>query len=70
MIEIPLNSSALSGFLYDPDHRLLWIRFRSGDIYLYRAVPTETVEGLVAAPSQGQYFNSAIRGRFMFSRLS
>lgn len=70
MIEIPLNSSALLGFRYDPDHQLLWIRFRAGAIYLYHTVPAETIEALVAAPSQGEYFNSAIRGHFSFRLLS
>lgn len=70
MIEILLTSSALLGFRYDPDHQLLWIRFRAGDIYLYHIVPAETIEALVAAPSQGEYFNSAIRGRFKARRLS
>jgi hypothetical protein len=70
MIEIPLNSSALLGFRYDPDHQLLWIRFRAGDIYLYHTVAADIIEALVAAPSQGEYFNSAIRGRFRYSRLS
>jgi hypothetical protein len=70
MIETPMNSSALLGFRYDPDHQLLWIRFPSGNIYVYHSVPAETVEALVAAPSHGQYFNSAIRGCFKFHRLS
>ena len=70
MIEILSNSSALVGFRYDPNHQLLWIRFRVGGIYLYHTVPAETIEALMAAPSQGEYFNSAIRGHFRFKRLS
>ena len=70
MNEFPLNSSALLGFTYDPERQLLWIRFRTGDVYLYDMVPTAIVDALMQAPSQGQYFNSAIRGHFTFRRLS
>lgn len=70
MKEIPLNSSALFGCTYDPQRQLLWIRFRTGDRYLYQMVPPDVVEALVLASSQGQYFNSVIRSRFLFERLS
>ena len=70
MNEFPLNSSALLGFTYDPERQLLRIRFRTGDIYLYDMVPAAIVDALMQAPSQGQYFNSSIRGHFTFNRLS
>lgn len=70
MIEIPSNSSALLGFAYDPDRRLLQVRFRTGDLYLYHSVPPEVVEAITLAPSQGQYFNLTIRNQFSFTRLS
>jgi lysyl-tRNA synthetase, class II len=70
MIEIALNSSALLGCTYDPQHQLLWIRFRSGERYLYQMVPADIVEALAQASSQGQYFNSVIRPRFLFELLS
>lgn len=70
MIEIPLSSSALLGCTYDPKHQLLWIRFQSGERYLYQMVPADVVEALAQASSQGQYFNSVIRPRFLFERLS
>jgi lysyl-tRNA synthetase class 2 len=70
MNEIALNSSVLVGLRYDPDHQQLWLRFRAGDLYVYGMVPPDIVQGLIDAPSQGQYFNSAIRGAFPGRRLS
>ena len=70
MNETPLLSSVLTGFRYDPDLQQLWLRFRTGDIYLYQMVPPVVIQSLINAPSQGQYFNSAIRGCFPCTRLS
>jgi KTSC domain len=70
MNEIPLHSSVLSGFRYDPDRQQLWLRFRAGDLYVYQMVPATVIQALIEAPSHGQYFNSAIRGRFSCRRLS
>ena len=70
MKEISLNSSVLSGFTYDPERQLLWLRFRAGDLYLYQRVPAAIVQGLLQARSHGRYFNLAIRGRFSFYPLS
>ena len=70
MIETPLHSSVLAGFSYDPGRRQLWLRFRRGDLYVYQTVPATVVQALINAPSQGRYFNSAIRGRFSCFRLS
>jgi lysyl-tRNA synthetase class 2 len=70
MNETPLHSSALAGFRYDPDLQQLWLRFRSGDLYVFQVVPAAVIQALIDAPSQGLYFNTAIRGRFPCRRLS
>jgi hypothetical protein len=70
MKEIPLNSSALSACAYDPQRQFLWIRFRTGERYLYQTIPAAVLQALLEAPSQGQYFNSMIRLNFPFDRLS
>jgi hypothetical protein len=69
MNDFPLHSSVLSGFRYDPDHQQLWLRFRTGDLYLYWTVPATVAKALLEARSHGKYFNQAIRARFP-SRLS
>ncbi len=70
MTDIVLNSSALLGCSYDPQRELLLVRFRTGERYLYHNVPAVVIQDLLRAPSQGQYFNSAIRARFPSDRLS
>jgi lysyl-tRNA synthetase class 2 len=70
MNEIALVSSVLLGLSYDPQSEQLWLRFRTGDLYVYEKVPASVMQALLEAPSQGRYFNSAIRGRFQCSRLS
>ena len=70
MNEIALDSSALRAVSYDGEKQLLWIHFRRGDRYLYEAVPESVYYALLHAPSQGQYFNSAVRGHFRFQCLS
>jgi lysyl-tRNA synthetase, class II len=70
MNEFHLDSSVLSGCRYDPDHEQLWLRFRTGDLYLYQMVPATVAKGLLEANSHGEYFNRAIRGRFPFTLLS
>ena len=60
----PLNSSNLQGYDYDPDTRLLKIRFVSGRTYSYADVPPDVADGLSSASSPGQYFNSAIKDQF------
>jgi hypothetical protein len=64
------ESQAIAMFAYDLEASSLLIRFKSGDVYVYRAVPRAVFDGFRAAPSKGQYFQSAIRDRFAARRLS
>ena len=63
-----MPSSVISSFEYDPRRRELLIVFQSGRRYRYQDVPRATFEGLQAAPSRGDYFNTHIRERFSFVR--
>ena len=60
----PLNSSNLAAYDYDPDSRMLTIRFVSGRTYAYRDVPADIADGLSTANSPGQFFNSNIKNTF------
>lgn len=70
MNEIPLHSSVLAGLRYDLDLQQLWLRFQTGEIYVYRNVSFAVLQAFLDAPSHGQYFNSSIRGRYECLRLS
>ena len=63
-----MPSSVIRSFEYDPRRRELLIVFQSGRRYLYQGVPHETFEGLRAADSHGDFFNTHIREQFTFVR--
>jgi hypothetical protein len=64
-----LDSSLLAAMTYS-DHASLDLVFRNGAVYRYFAVPARIVEGLRTAPSPGAYFQSQIRNRFRYHRLT
>ncbi len=42
----PINSSALSGIMYDPDNNKLLVRFLTGTVYEYIDVSQEEYDSL------------------------
>jgi hypothetical protein len=70
MRRIHLESSTLASALYRPENRELEVEFRSGKIYRYRDVPRHIYLELLASPSKGRYYNSAIRNRFSFKQIT
>jgi len=64
------QSKAIARFAYDLHTGCLLIHFKTGDVYLYQAVPRVVFDGFRAAPSKGQFFQCAIRDRFAARRLS
>jgi hypothetical protein len=63
-------SSTLATVAYDDSRDLLQLEFRSRAIYQYFDVPAAVHADLLRAPSQGSYFNRAIRGRFPYSLVA
>ncbi len=60
-----MASTAIRHVFYRPEARELSVWFAgSGRRYKYFDVPPETYDALRTAPSRGQFFNAAIRGRF------
>ncbi|MBW4637217.1 MAG: lysine--tRNA ligase [Gloeocapsa sp. UFS-A4-WI-NPMV-4B04] len=45
------------------------IEFSNGSIYKYQDVPADLYQGLVTAPSQGQYFNEHIKEKYAFDQV-
>jgi hypothetical protein len=64
-----VESSVLASVAYSSDAPLD-LEFRSGAIYRYFAVPQAVLEGLVAAESNGAYFNRNVRNSFRYQRLA
>ena len=66
---VALDSSVLAAMTYSRT-ATLDLRFRSGTLYRYFSVPPHVLNGLIAAPSKGAYFNRHIRHRFRYQRLA
>ncbi len=62
-------STTLATVAYDGIRKLLQLKFRSRAVYCYFGVPAAVHEALLAAPSKGNYFNQAIRGRYAYIRV-
>lgn len=57
----PMTSSMLDGQHYDPNSRLLTVRFKNGAVHQYADVPAEKHDAFVGAASPGTYFNAKIK---------
>lgn len=62
------DSSAVTGFGYDPERRFLRIIFREGETYDYLRVPRRVFEALQAAPSKGQFVTAEVKGVYDFRK--
>ena len=59
-----LTSSNLRRCSYDIETETLQIQFVSGKTYSYSGVPASVYNGLLEAPSPGQYFNQEIKDQY------
>jgi hypothetical protein len=66
----PLESKLLAASAYDDGKQILWLRFRSGDVYRYFEFSEQQYRELLEAESHGRYFLSRIRNRFRYERLA
>jgi hypothetical protein len=64
-----VESSALQAAAYAECQSLLYLLFRSGEVYRYFDVPRWQYQEFLAADSKGRYFGRNIRGRFRYERL-
>jgi hypothetical protein len=64
-----LNSTSLASAVYLNSQAVLELEFRSGAVYRYFGVPSETHEALLRAQSKGSYFNHYIRNCFDYVKI-
>jgi hypothetical protein len=64
-----MPSTVIRSFRYDEESKTLLIVFQSGRRYDYLGVPAEIVEELRRAFAKGEFFNSHIRGRYVYKEL-
>lgn len=66
----PFESKLLASSAYDAGKHILYLRFRSGEVYRYFEFPAEKYREFLDAESRGRYFLSNIRNRFRYERLA
>ena len=64
-----VDSSVLDIVDYDDTKHVLKVRFRTGRVYHYLAVPRATYEAPMRSDSKGGYFNRVIRRRYRALRV-
>ena len=64
-----VDSTAIHEIDYDADREKLFVRFVTGERYVYVGVPGELCRSFVEADSQGGFFQAEIRDRYPFNRL-
>jgi KTSC domain len=64
------ESKLLASSAYDVGKHILYLRFRSGEVYRYFAFPEEQYREFLDAESHGRYFLSCIRNQFSYERLA
>ena len=67
---LPLESKLLAAVAYAAEDHVLYLRFRSGDVYRYFDFPPELYRDLLDAESKGRFFLSQIRNQFRYDRLA
>jgi hypothetical protein len=65
----PVESSVFWAAGYAEDNSLLYLLFRSGEVYRYFDFPRWQYEEFLGADSKGRYFGGAIRERFRYERM-
>lgn len=70
MIWLPLESKMFLSVAYDAQQCMLYLRFRSGDVYRYFQFSEDDYQHFLSAESKGRHFLSHIRNCFPFERLA
>lgn len=60
----PVRSSNLREVSYSQDFAYLFVRFKSGSVYVYRHVEPGVYAGLLAAPSKGEYLARIVKPNY------
>jgi len=64
-----VDSTAIQIIDYDIDRAKLFVRFTSGEHYVYVGVPAEVCRSFLDADSKGRFFLAEIRGQYPYNRL-
>ena len=70
MTWLPLDSQMFFSTAYDATQSILYLRFRSGDVYRYFHVSEDDYQHFLTAESKGRHFLSNIRNCFPYERMA
>ena len=70
MTWMAVESKMFSAVAYEASGKMLYLRFRRGDVYRYFDFPASAYETFLAAESKGRFFLSEIRDCFRYERLA
>ena len=70
MTWLSLESKMFLSVAYDAKQRILYLRFRSGDVYRYFQFSKDDYQHLLSAESKGRHFLSNIRNCFPYERMA
>ncbi|KKN03094.1 hypothetical protein LCGC14_1111210 [marine sediment metagenome] len=63
-----VDSSNLAAIGYDEEDNSLFVRFNSGQEYVYYDVPVDIFEAFKDAESKGKYLNEHIKGAYGYAK--
>lgn len=64
-----VDSTAIQTIDYDTERAKLFVRFTSGERYVYVGVPAEVCRSFLDADSKGSFFHAEIRDQYPYNRL-
>jgi hypothetical protein len=67
---MPIDSTFLSAVGYNPETRILYLRFTShSTLYAFYEVGKDVYDALLGSDSKGTFFNQNIRDHFTYTRV-
>lgn len=70
MTWLPVESKMFIAVAYDEGKQILYLRFRSGDVYRYFGFPPAEYQAFLDAESRGRFFLAHIRDHFRYERMA
>jgi len=64
-----VDSTAIQTIDYDTTRSKLFVRFVSGERYVYVGVPADVCRSFLDADSKGRFFQAEIRDQYPYNRL-
>jgi hypothetical protein len=66
---IHVQSSNLEAVRYNPEMKILGVKFRNNTEYEYKNVPEQIFDGLLNADSHGSYLAKYIKGVYLYRKI-